>query len=299
MLKKVWGAARIAIGIALLVILLLRAGIGQIEATLAATQLLYLPAIIVLFALALFIGALNVKLLTDALQVRMKMSEMLSYYLTSWAFGLMIPGKLGEFSFVYLAKKHLSIGKATAVSVIDKIITVITLCILAFIGFFLLFPLETALRLSLISLIIVIAGLAFVLTGQGRNMAKKILGKYQTIFKGFAKDVFYLIANEKKALLSNVILTFVKWAVAAILTYFIFLSLGQHINLFLIMTISAVVTLLSLIPITISGLGIKEGAAVFLYGTIGVHREITVSAYLILLALNYAAAALIFMFVKK
>ncbi len=296
---KLFSIIKIILGTAILLLLLYKAGVKEVAATITTMNILLLPAIIILFIAGLYIGAYNIKLLTDALKTKISMKEMWNYYILSWAFGMVVPGKIGEFSFVYLAKKRLTTGQATAVAVLDKIITVITLCSIAFFGFFIFLPLWTALKLMALATIAVAAGLLLLLTPAGRAIARKLLGKYTAMFAGFSKTLTYLIFEERKAAAMNLIITFLKWVLTAIVTYLAFLAFGQKISPLVILTISATTMLISLVPITMSGLGIKEGAAVYLYGLVGVAAATTISAHIVLLLLNYSGAAAVFFFVKK
>ncbi|MBI3051398.1 flippase-like domain-containing protein [Candidatus Woesearchaeota archaeon] len=284
---------------AALAMLLYLVGPDKIIATAAAMNPLLLPAIILLFAAGLAMGAYNLKILTDALGVKITYRQMTEYYLKSWAFGLIIPGKIGEFSFVYLARKHMTTGQAMAVSVLDKMITVITLLALSYIGFFIFLPPEQAIRLTLITAVAAAAGSAFLLTHAGRGLIKKLLGKYQNKFEGFSNALNHLVFRQRTAAALNLGITLLKWQLTAIVTYIAFLSFGQQINPLIILTISATAMLLSLIPITMSGLGVKEAASVYLYGLAGVAAPVTLSVQIVLLIINYLGAALVFLLSRR
>ncbi len=296
---KISTIIKIALGLVVLGLIFLNVGLNSIFAAFSTMNLFFLPAIILLFITGLLMGAYNLKIFSDAIGIKIKFKEMLNYYLSSWAFGLVVPGKVGEFSFVYLAKKHMTIGQGMAISVLDKITTVISLCVLAFFGFFIFFDFQKALYLTGITSAIVIAGLAFLLSSPGRKIIRKLLGKYGEMFSGFSKNLKLMLFERKKAVTINFIITFLKWGITAILTYLTFLSFGITVSPLIILTISASVMLLSLIPVTMSGLGIKEGAAVFLYGLIGVPAAITISVHLIMLFMNYVGAGIVFLTIKQ
>jgi len=59
------------------------------------------------------------------------------------------------------------------------------------------------------------------------------------------------------------------------------------------MFIDAVATMLALIPVTVSGLGFAESAAVLLYSNMGVDAGAAAGVYLILNAFNYLLAVLL------
>src|SRR3989344_4910157 len=79
-------------------------------------------------------------------------SKLFYYGSLSWAVGMFVPAKLGEFSIIPLLKKHdIEIGTGTSISVLDKLVTFITLSIISIIGFLLFLPLkETMILISAI-----------------------------------------------------------------------------------------------------------------------------------------------------
>ena len=290
---------KLFLGIAVIALILYKVGFEKIISTFSTMNLTYLPICIALFVLGLYMGAFNVKLLLDALGAKLRMKEIWRAYVLSWAFGMVVPGKIGEFSFIYLVKDKVKIGEATAVAVIDKLTTALSLCFLSFIGFFIFFPLQTAIYLTLGVSVLAVIGLVVLMTQFGRMILRKILGKRQQMFAGFSKTMKFIVFEEKKAVILNIIITFAKWAVTSFLTSLVFLSFGVHVNPLVILSVSATAMLLSLVPITMSGLGIKEGAAIYLYGLAGVSGVVAVSVQLILLLLNYGGAAVVFFTVKN
>ncbi len=290
---------RTSLTAAVLILLIWTVGIGQLLNAFSQMNLIYAVPAIVIFYLGYIVGAYNLKLLTDALGKKIKFSDMLRFYLVAWSWGLVIPGKIGEFSFVYLVKDQMTVGEATAISIIDKLITVICLGSVAFIGFFLFLPFDYALQLVALCSACGVILVLLLITPVGLAVVKKILGKHQQIFTGFSKTLKFLIFKEKKAVFLNIILTYFKLALASALTYLIFLSMGENVNLIIITTISATAILISLVPITMSGLGIREGASVFLYGLAGVAAPVTLAVHIILLIIYFGAAAIIFSFVKN
>jgi glycosyltransferase 2 family protein len=296
---KLGNVIKLTLGVLVIGLILYKVGFEKITSTITRMNISYIPLFIILFTIGLYMGAWNMKILLDAMGAKLKMNDVWRAYLLSWAFGMVVPGKVGEFSFIYLVKDKMKVGEATAVAVIDKMITALSLCMLAFIGFFIFFPFKTAVLLTIGVSSASIIGLIFLLTQFGRKIMKKILGRKHEIFSGFSKTMKYLIFEEKKAVIVNIVVTFLKWGVTAVLTWSVFKSFGANVNPLVIISVSATAMLISLIPITMSGLGIKEGASVFLYGLAGVGGAVTISVQLILLVLNYVGAAIVFFFVKK
>ncbi len=306
---KKWDIFRILLGIAILLLLVYNVGVDAIVNSFSSMNIFLFVLVIVLFWVGLLAGALNLKILTDSLGKGIGFVEMLRYYLISWAFGMVIPGKLGEFTFVALARKKLSLGEGTAIAVLDKVITAITLAFIAIFGFFIFFTREQAIILTSVTLAAMAAACFFILSKKGRGLVRPLISLAKSIFRrglgkdadfsGFSATTAYFIETNRTPLVLNLVITFLKWCLTAVVTYFAFLAFGQNLSLLMILVISSTTMLISLIPITMSGLGIKEGAAVYLYGLVGVPAAVTISVHVILLFLNYANAALVFFLVKK
>jgi len=167
-------------------------------------------------------------------------------------------------------------------------------------GYFVFLNLTNAFRM-LIVIITIILIIYFALSKMGLSFIKKfIFRKYSGRFKGFSKTLSYFFRREKKLIAINVFLTTIKFLFSAILFYFLFLSFNVEVNIFNIFIINILATIASFIPITISGLGIREGASVYFYNLIGIPSQISLSVLLIFLVLKYLQTLLVFaLFLNK
>ena len=94
------------------------------------------------------------------------------------------------------------------------------------------------------------------------------------------------------AIIINFLVTIVKLFVLGVFYYFIFLSFGARLDYISVILIANIVMIISLIPISLSGLGIRESSAVFLYSLIGAPTEVTLATYILANVLNYFFAIL-------
>lgn len=77
------------------------------------------------------------------------------------------------------------------------------------------------------------------------------------------------------------------------------MAFGHAVNILYVIMITALLQMITLIPITISGLGVREVSAVALFSKIGVNPAATVNVYLIAISVAYILSALfLFMFLK-
>ena len=286
---------RLIFSISIILILFYKIGPKDIIQTFVKVNLLYTPLIILAIIFTVLLGALNLKILIDCIN-KIKFLKILRYYLLSWAIGLFVPGKMGEFSIVYFLKKEdISIGQSLAISIMDKLITVVTLSFLTIAAFFVI-PVKTDV-VQFILVLSVIFGIVlfFIVTEIGRGIIKKyVLRKYAEKFAGFSKTFFYYLKDKKDALIINLILTFLKWILSSAAVAILFLAFDTTIRFYYIVLITAATIIVGLVPFTISGLGLRESVAVFFYNLISIKPSVVVSVYLIFNIINYLFAMIIF-----
>src|SRR3989344_3733929 len=222
---------------------------------------------LLVYLVAIIITSYGLKVLFDSI-VQIKFLEWMKYFLITFSIGLIIPGKLGELSIIYfLRKKNVDIGASTALTVINKLITVIIFGIIALIGFFLIFNSNDLIIAFVLSLLFVL-GVLFLQV-----------------------DVFYstfdnLCKKNKDKLLISVIVTFLRPLFNGLIILLSFKAIGIDVSLMYAILVNALTIIASLVPITPNGLGIREGIGAFLFRNIGIPLEVSVTMYFIIFVMN-------------
>jgi uncharacterized protein (TIRG00374 family) len=263
--KKSLLALRITLGILLIVLIYFKIGIKEtIKALISMNLLFWIPILITLF-LSFIVAAWNIKILSDKI-VKIPLKKIYHYYLLSWSLGLLAPGKIGEFSIAYFLKKHnITFGEGFAIALLEKMIIVFCLAIVSGFGFFIFFDFYTAIYLSIFTAIVFLAAVLVVSSKKIRELIRRyILRKYEIHFKGFFK-LMKEIMKDKKLIAINILLAILKWTLSSAVMWLIFISLSAKVNFIHVFVISAITIIISLIPLTPSGIGTKEGAAIYLY----------------------------------
>ena len=118
---------------------------------------------------------------------------------------------------------------------------------------------------------------------------RKLFKNREQHFKGFSTTMRKFFHEFKAYLILVIFLKFFKWGMSYISIYFIFLSMGYNLNIFSISLIFSAVALISTVPITFSGIGVKEGVGAFMYNTfLGVPPAIASNAMLLSTAKNFS-----------
>jgi uncharacterized protein (TIRG00374 family) len=91
----------------------------------------------------------------------------------------------------------------------------------------------------------------------------------------------------------SVFIGIISWIPPFIYGYLLALSLGINIGLFFFILVIPVLSLLDLLPISISGIGTRDVALIFLFGLNGISAEQAVAFSLLYLFMSYWLIALI------
>jgi uncharacterized protein (TIRG00374 family) len=204
--------------------------------------------------------------------------------------GALLPGRSGDFSIIFfLRKSGVTLGAALAASLLDKLITLLLLTAFAVYGVFTLFP------DFMLVLLLFIAGLGFSLLIYLRfrewihgKVIRLLLGRHAGHFSGFSRSL-KLLLRSGKATATNVALTGIKWGATYLLIWSLFLHFGGNIGYLDVVRISGIISIIQLVPVSISGLGVTQISAVIMYDRfLGVPEEITAAVMLLWLVFQYA-----------
>jgi uncharacterized protein (TIRG00374 family) len=295
MKKNIIFILKLLVGLSVLIFLLYKLNFIEVYNTLISVNIYVILLVLIHLFITVFISTLNFKVLLIPLKVDIGLFKLLKYYLIAWAIGRFLPGMLGEVPIVYFFKKHgISYGAGTSIVILNKLITFGVLIIIGIFGFFMFYSKTMAswLTLFFISFVIFICFILF--SSKVKILVKKyILRKYASKFTGFSKNLYYLIKKKKKILFLNLCLTVSRAILSAIILFVIFLLFNINISFWIILIINSIGILIALIPISISGLGIKEAGVIYFYSQVGVSPTIAGSIYLLIRFIGFIVAGII------
>ncbi len=242
---------------------------------------------IMIYISSLLITGYSLKVLFDSVKYT-KFGKWMHFYLVSFSMGLVLPGRAGDLSIIYFAKKKgFDIGASTALTITDKLITLSVFGTIATLGFFTILQ-SSQLTIGLsITILCILIGLSL-FTSIGRKVITKLAGKYADKFQGFYKTFSNLIKYHKDKIAINVLITLYRPIGNTLLMIVVLHAMNiTGLSFFSLIIINAITLIVSLIPLTPNGLGIREGVGGYLFTQIGVPLEISLSMYVIILLMNY------------
>ena len=221
-----------------------------------------------------------------------------AYYLAGAFLGAVTPGRVGElYKVSYLRDHGLSFGRSAATVLVDRIFDVVAPLVLGCIGLALHPDMPGADLGKLVGLVaIAAAGLAaaYIMRNRLRTMLLRIITKLsgpdrsEQIDQSLSDFAAGVRAVGPGVYAACVILTLAAWAVYCGQREVIALAIGMDVDVVYFAVVFTVAALLSMLPISIVGIGTRDAALVYFLGRVGVGPEeaVTLSS-LILLAMLF------------
>ena len=288
-LRKIF---EVLILIIILGIIIYKVDLKESWAILQTVNLTLFSAALVIDLFLLFLITISLKVLFDTIKP-IKINEWFSIAIPSFLSGLVLPARAGDITTMLLAKKKgFEIGQSTTLILIDKLITLLVFIPITFLGVFTLMN-SKELYYGLAFSLLIILGILSLYTGIGRKIIKKILGKYSEKFKGFSKTFKDELKNHKKALLINLFLTALRPIINGVIIIILLQSLGYNISLLNAIIISSISFIVSIVPLTPNGIGLREGIGTILLYQIGIPYEASIAMYMVFLILNFCLAPIL------
>jgi len=265
---------KIAISSALLYIVLSKAGIEQVFSTLRGMSILAFLSAIFLYILAQLISTIRWKLL---LPVGLDIRKLFSLYMIGAFFNTILPGVIGGDAVkgFYLYQATGKGGLTFSSIFMDRylgFVMLMAICTIAFpFGY-------TYLQGSRIALLLPITVFSFIIASLlifGLRLGKRI-----KILSGFY-DYFHAYRNQKGVIGKALLLSALVQLSGILSVYILALGIGQHIPFLACLIFLPLVILFTTLPISISGLGVREGAFVLFFGLIGIRPGVATALSLV------------------
>ncbi|MBS3057609.1 MAG: flippase-like domain-containing protein [Candidatus Diapherotrites archaeon] len=300
----------VLIGIALFAFILLNINIGKLLGILANANPAFFAIALALALLTGFMKGVKWREVIRAHDSDFPLRKCIKVFFIGYFISVFTPARIGDFARAfYLQKNTKSLGKALSTVFIDRLIDVsllFVLGLLAIAGFALLFDI-VVIPLHYLALI-VLAFIAAVFLFLRRNFIGRIAKpfynmfvpmehkeKLKTSFHDFYDSFAHAIKKGKIHISRAVAIAVFDWLLAIVFAYMLIIALNLHaqipiIFLFLLVPIAA---LLDLLPISISGIGTRDAAFLFLFGFYSIVPEMAIAYSLLYLFAGYWFSALI------
>ena len=224
-----------------------------------------------IFAITIYIFSIYVSTMRWRLLLpnEFKEKKLFSFYMIGAFFNTFLPGVIGGDAVkTYYLYKEINSGSISLSSVfMDRYIGFASLMIMGLVAYIIGFNYIKGSIVEWLLPAIILAFLIGSLVVFGLRFGKKIrvLSQFYGHFDNYR--------NQRALLAKTFFLSLIVQMLNIISIYVITLGLGQHISLMYFFIFFPVITTISTVPISISGLGVREGAFVLLFGLVGIKPE--------------------------
>lgn len=280
MQKDHWFIIKAGISIVLVALLLFSIGLSNVVTALTSIPIEVFLLLLVIALITILINALAVwSLYREVSSIRF--SAFLPAFLSSWVAGFFLPGKVGSLSITLLLKETVKPGTSAAIFVLDKLITVVLALVIG--TFFIVQYVPSDQWIIPIALLLIgtLAGFFLFLSRTGQHIMRQILGSRSSFFEGFS-NAFPILFKHPRGIFLNAGLTLLRTGVQAVSLVYLFSSLGYDQSYFEMLALSSMENLASLVPVTISGIGLREVVLGTVSTQIGIPFSIGTTAGLVM-----------------
>lgn len=227
------------------------------------------------------------------LDKRLPTAWMFQVTLMTQAMGMVAPGKLGDFSILWFFKrKGMPYGAGFAVAFYQKVIALLSS---AWIGLFAWTAWQG--KIGLLALALMLPGLGLVLwMSLGGWLPSALLDWLKRSKLRDSMGAFldaWQAHTRARVIAVSMLLGILKAVLMALLPYGLFLSYGQDVGLPLVLVASSAVRLLTLIPLSPSGVGIRELSGTYLFAELaGVPEHISANVMIMSTLAQFVVAGL-------
>lgn len=210
--------------------------------------------------------------------------------------GNITPGRLGEIIKVYFLKnKGHSVFRSFFSIVLDRVIDILVLLLFGFF-IFLFFLKDIGLYIVVVGIVLLLSVVFIFLLINPKSFIHKTFGKFiRKIFSvdfdsynrfTFGKFWQGIRGLKKREVLFFFIYLIIGWFLYFYPRYIIAKSLGLNLSFVDIFVISTVVAMVSILPISVAGIGTREAAMIYLFSLFGLNKEVAVLFSLLIFTIH-------------
>lgn len=249
-------------------------------------NIVYIIIIILFFLLYYLIFSLRWNFLLKAQKINISFSRSYLYILVSFFFNNFLPSGLGMdmIRSAYAGGRE-NFEKALGTSIMERILGMIGMMLIGVLAVFSGKAEFAKLSILYIVLIIVVILIYYLLTSLKVSWLKEKLLSIKFLNLGESLRKFYrafkIYKNQKKTIIIGIGYSILVQMVIIAINYFIAKGLSIPIPLFGLLAYIPIITVISLIPITINGLGLREAAYVYFFSYLNITEAGAMSLSLI------------------
>jgi uncharacterized protein (TIRG00374 family) len=283
---------RLLFGIMLIAALVYIFNIQAIIKAICSARPEYLFAAIVVYSITLLILSTRWRMIVSCMGGHLSISDAYQAFIGGVLLSDLTPMRIGDLSRPFIVRKELDINLGIASVAVDRFADIATVSLLGLSGIMLLsmhrggWFIVPSLAAPLI--ILSIAALFWMKRPFILDLIERFGYIRVTVVAKALNEVFDNLSDIKRLMAKSIFLTLIAWIGHALRIVLIARSFGYNPPIQLLFFLQPLVSALSLVPITLSGLGLTEGGLTALLAEVSIPLAIGLSIALIDRALTVA-----------
>lgn len=277
MKKRIINLLKLIVSLTLIYFLVKKIGLNELWSTVKSINISYLIMAFVFTVLSFMIQVNRLKILIKSQKIEISFRKLLEFNLISNFFGIFLPTVIGGdvVKMAFLGKHSGMKVKSAGIVLMDRIVGTYALVTVAFIAsiFGRRYLTSQIFGYTLDIFILSFIFLIFLnLRPLWRFIWKLLLKsgfKFILVIKKFIETLQFYKLNDP-SFIGGFVWSLVFYFSIILSNYFISLSLGLSINVAIFFVFVPLLSLAGMIPISISGLGVRESISVIFFSTLGI-----------------------------
>ncbi|HRN52181.1 MAG TPA: lysylphosphatidylglycerol synthase domain-containing protein [Gemmatimonadaceae bacterium] len=292
--------ARWIVALSALGLLIRYVGASDVLVALQAIHPLAVLIYTVAFALVPFIYAVQVSGALRRLGHPVSRELTMRATVHSWSVGTLTPARAGDLSLAFFLGSAAPALDATAIVIVDKLVSLVVLALLAIVSVIVVqAPYATAFAIGtswvLGGICAVLALVAVPARGASSgSLARRVLG----VPGAETWDRIREIVTKRGLLRWSLTMALVRWGYVCAANLLLFWGTGARPGFGTVVAATAIGRIISLIPVSIGGLGVKEPLQIVLYAGAGVPAKTVIAVSVIGMGCGLLAASLVPLLVR-
>lgn len=293
--QRLFNALKIIVSLGLIAFILTRVGLAETWNALRGAHWGFMAVALTLFVLTLPLRALRWQALLDGLGVHVSIIRLTGLYFVGTFFNILLPTGVGGdvIRAVELTQDSRHGAEAVGTVFVDRLTGLLVLFVIALVAL----PFSYRLVRPEVTVAIVVMALAGVVGGwlllQGDLLGR--IGRQLSFLPAQDKleKLYRAIGGCGRRALAGALVVSVLFNLANILVnYLIALALGVHLSPWYFFAFVPIISFSLTLPVSLGGLGVREGAYVLLFGQAGVLPEQALALSLAYYAITVATGLL-------
>jgi len=242
------------------------------------------------FSLVYFIGFLRWRMLLKAAGIHIPVKRLLISFSGGTFFSIFLPSTIGGdlVRAADLAGHTKKTKEVIATVFLDRLSGYIGLVIIVIGAFFFANGLvndkvvlsSIAVIIGILILVVLVLFNSFIYSKITKFLSTPGAGRIKEVIKGIHHEI-HIFRNRGRMVAGNILLSVAVQFIPAISAYFIALALGMKIGLIYFCIFLPIIGAITLLPIAIGGLGLREGLFVFYFAKAGVIKQLAIAMSLL------------------